>query len=103
MAGEVRSFVELKGQPKPSEAQLLDLLERDTVLRRRLADALPHATGQRRSQWRLADIGLEDYGFALLSDTCNRLDLTQSDAWQRLFGGGAPRCRTASTQLRRAG
>src|SRR5262249_41457247 len=57
----------------PSDEQQLALLERLVALRQRFADRTADADPHRRSQLRLADIGLEDYAFALTTECVNRL------------------------------
>jgi phosphoglucan,water dikinase len=81
-ADAVKAFLALKAAGQRSDDELLNLLERLTALRqlleRRLGQEVPH----RRSRLRLADIGLEDYAFALLSECVNRLeDLNRPGAW----------------------
>ncbi len=81
-AEAVGAFLTLKREGRPSDAQLLDLLGRLTALRQLLAGRMVREDLLRRSQLRLADIGLEDYAFTLLSECANRLqDLTRPGAW----------------------
>jgi phosphoglucan,water dikinase len=69
----VNAFLALKGTASHSSDQLLTLLERLTELRLRFAEQINRQGPRLRSQLRLADIGLEDYAFALLSECTNRL------------------------------
>ena len=89
----VSGFLALKAEGPVSDGQLLDLLERLTALRQLFAEKGDQESPQRRSQLRLADIGLEDYAFALLSECSNRLqDLAGPGAWAGLLrAGGGPR------------
>ena len=82
----VSGFLALKAEGPVSDGQLLDLLERLTALRQLFAEKGDQESPQRRSQLRLADIGLEDYAFALLSECSNRLqDLAGPGAWAGLL------------------
>jgi phosphoglucan,water dikinase len=72
-ARAIQAFLAMKGAPR-SEADALSLLDRLTETRRRLAAVDCPDAPHRRSQVRLADIGLEDFAFALLSDCVNRLE-----------------------------
>ena len=65
---------------------LLDLLGRLTALRRTVAEQMDRQAPQQRSRMRLADIGLEAYAFALLSEYINQLgDLSGPGAWAALL------------------
>src|SRR5262249_39455036 len=64
----VNRFLALKSQAALADDQLLDLLGQLTALRQRCAARMAGEDPRRRSQARLADIGLEDYAFALLSE-----------------------------------
>ena len=82
----VSGFLALKAEGPVSDGQLLDLLERLTALRQLFAEKGDQESPQRRSQLHLADIGLEDYAFALLSECSNRLqDLAGPGAWAGLL------------------
>jgi phosphoglucan,water dikinase len=72
-AEAVNRFLALKSQTPLSDDQLLDLLGRLTALRQRCADLMNGEDPHARSHARLADIGLEDYAFTLLSECANRL------------------------------
>jgi phosphoglucan,water dikinase len=72
-AEAVNYFLTLKSQTPLSDDQLLDLLGRLTALRQRCAELLSGQDPHPRSRARLADIGLEDYAFTLLSECANRL------------------------------
>jgi phosphoglucan,water dikinase len=86
LAESIRSFLALKAQPEHTDEQRLELLDRLTELRFLLADPKTTTVPQERSQRRLADIGLEDYAFTLLSECINRLgDLLQAWAWAGLL------------------
>jgi phosphoglucan,water dikinase len=80
-------FLKLKAQDERSDNELLTLLEHLTELRKALARPWSEAEGGAQSQQRrLADIGLEDYAFVLLSEYANRLaDFTAEDSWEGLF------------------
>jgi len=86
IAEAVNRFLALKAQERLSDVQLLDLLERLTALRQLFGEQMGQESPSRRSRLRLADIGLEDYAFALLSAYANRLgDLARPDAWAGLL------------------
>ncbi len=75
-ASVVRAFLEAKAQDP------LERLAKLTSLRQLLAGRMAHESPQRRSQLRLADIGLEDHAFTLLSECVNRLaGLHEPLAW----------------------
>jgi phosphoglucan,water dikinase len=79
----VGAFLDLKAADPPSEGAPLELLERLTSLRQLLARKMVQEAPDRRSPLRLADVGLEDHAFALLSECVNRLeDLTRPGAWE---------------------
>jgi phosphoglucan,water dikinase len=89
-AEAVGAFLALKGQEPPTDEQRLDLLERLTALRQLFAGLMDKADPHRRSQLRLADVGLEDYSFTLLSECANRLgDLGRPGAWAGLLRASA--------------
>jgi phosphoglucan,water dikinase len=82
----VRSFLHLKANRERSDAQLLKLVGQLTGVRERLAGLTLASDPERAQQMRLADIGLEDYAFALLSETVNRLDNEDGKwDWRRLL------------------
>ena len=82
----VRSFLRLKANRERSDAQLLKLLEQLTGVRERLAGQTLASDPEKAQQMRLADIGLEDYAFALLSEAVNRLDNQDGNwDWGRLL------------------
>ncbi len=72
-AEAVKAFLALKAQSALADDQLLEVLERLTALRRLCAERMDTDNPQQRSRLRLADIGLEDYAFTLLSECANRL------------------------------
>ncbi len=85
-AEAIDAFLALKGQESLTDEQRLDLLERLTALRGLFAESMEGADPFRRSQLRLADVGLEDYAFTLLSECVNRLeDLGRPGAWAALL------------------
>ncbi len=71
----LRDFLKLKAQDERSDKELLKLLGNLTKLREALAGKkMSKAKDRAQSQQRrLADIGLEDYAFVLLSEYANRL------------------------------
>ncbi len=69
----ISRFLALKADERRSDDRLFDLLDQLTALRQVLAEGMARADMRRRSQLRLADIALEDYAFALLSECANRL------------------------------
>ena len=73
-AEKIRSLLRLKGEPKHTNAQLLQLLKHLTSVREGLSDAVPDAESELSQRIRLTDIALEDFAFALLSDAANRFD-----------------------------
>ncbi len=75
----VRSFLHLKAAPHGTAAQLLKVLEQLTKLRESLAQRVRGADPELAQKIRLADIALEDYAFALLSETANRLERRSGD------------------------
>jgi phosphoglucan,water dikinase len=86
VAEAVNAFLALKTKERPADDGLLELLDRLTALRRRFAETMVRADPHRRSQLRLADVGLEDYAFTLLSEIANRLeDLGRPGAWAGLL------------------
>jgi len=81
----VRAFLTAKAKQRQTPGQLLDLLERLTRLRERLASLSSEAEAEPAQQMRLADIGLEDFAFALLSDAENRIQHDgKRDTWDAL-------------------
>jgi phosphoglucan, water dikinase len=85
-AEAVTTFLASKAEKAPSDEQLLGLLYKLTILRRLFAGQMERASPHRRSQLRLADIGLEEYAFALLSDCINRLgDKVLHGEWPALL------------------
>jgi phosphoglucan,water dikinase len=86
LTGAVTGFLTLKAQQGPSDVSLLDLLERLTALRQLFGERMNRENPGQRSRLRLADIGLEDHAFALLSECVNRLGvLTRPGAWANLL------------------
>jgi phosphoglucan,water dikinase len=78
----VRDFLALKAKNAPADRQLSLL----TDLRRRVADRMSGANLRARSRLRLADVGLEDYAFTLLSECANRLEsLSGPGFWSGLL------------------
>jgi phosphoglucan,water dikinase len=85
-AEAVRAVLSLKAKEGLAADQLLDLLERLADLRRRCTGTIAEASPHGRSQLRLADIGLEDYAFTVLSECANRLvNLAPAGAWTCLL------------------
>ncbi|HYT91362.1 MAG TPA: hypothetical protein VEL76_21800, partial [Gemmataceae bacterium] len=84
-AEAVKGFLALKAVERPGDSHWLDLPERLTVLRRLCASQMERASPRLRSQLRLADIGLEDYAFTLLSECANRLESQGRLAWASLL------------------
>jgi phosphoglucan,water dikinase len=88
LAETLNAFLNLKAKERLSDAELLDLLDQLTTLRRLLTQEREQGESHDRSQRRLADIGLEDFAFTLLSECANRLgDLTRLGAWVALLRG----------------
>jgi phosphoglucan,water dikinase len=83
----LRDFLKLKSQDERSDKELLKLLGNLTKLRETLAGQRSKVKGRAQSQQRrLADIGLEDYAFVLLSEYANRLaEFTVEASWEGLF------------------
>ena len=83
----LRDFLKLKAQDERSDKELLNLLGHLTELREALTGQKSEAKDRAQSQQRrLADIGLENYAFVLLSEYANRLsDFTVEDSWEGLF------------------
>jgi phosphoglucan,water dikinase len=83
----LRDFLVLKAQNERSDNELLILLKHLTELREALAGQRIEAEGGAQSQQRrLADIGLEEYAFVLLSEYANRLAVFKvEDSWKGLF------------------
>ena len=73
-AAQIEAFLQFKAESGHLDAELLELLKQLTALREELALLLPEAGRELGQQLRLADIGLEDYAFALLSEAANRFD-----------------------------
>ena len=67
----------LKAKRLRSDAELLELLAHLTALREGLSLRIPEAEGEQAQRLRLADIGMEDYAFALLSEAANRFEFDQ--------------------------
>jgi phosphoglucan,water dikinase len=85
-AEAVRAFLALKADGLSSDGAPLEMLERLVDLRRLCAERMGSEDPQWRSQLRLADIGLEDYAFTLLSACANQLeDLSRPGAWIELL------------------
>ncbi len=81
-AARMRCFLLLKAKRGRPDADLLELLAQLTALREGLSQRTPEAEGEQAQRLRLADIGLEDYAFALLSEAANRFD---SQGWSSLL------------------
>jgi len=86
IAEAVKGFLALKAENNTSADHLLRVLEHLTALRQRFGATLDKVPPPQRSRLRLADIGLEDFAFALLSECSNRLgDRVQSASWPDLL------------------
>ncbi len=82
----ITDFLTLKAKGRLPDNSLLTLLDRLTALRRLFADRMDRESHLRRSQLRMADVGLEDYAFTPLSECVNRLEETApSAAWTALL------------------
>ncbi|MFO0926220.1 MAG: hypothetical protein U0736_04155 [Gemmataceae bacterium] len=85
-AAAVADFLTLKAKGFASDNGLFALLERLTALRGRFADQAGREGALRRSQLRMADVGLEDFAFTLLSECANRLEAASPPAlWAALL------------------
>ena len=69
----VQAFLRLKAQPEATAVRRLALLKALTELREALARCAGALVGAERQRVRLADIGLEDYAFVVLSELANQL------------------------------
>ncbi len=86
IAESVKTFLDLKGKEPLALEELLTLLDRLTGLRQQLAEQREGKESHLASQMRLADIGLEDFAFTLLSEAVNRLaGLGWPAAWPALL------------------
>ena len=82
----VTRFLALKAKPERTEAELLVMLEELTALRTALSTDPARAQGAAAQSRRLADVELEDYAFALLSETANRLqDQPRRGSWDGML------------------
>ncbi len=85
-AKTVDEFLALKQAGRAGDEDLLRVLARLTQLREAIAARMSREDSFKRSQLRLADIGLEDYAFMLISECSNRLqDIARPGAWAFLL------------------
>ena len=68
VAEAIHAFLAMKAEGASSNDHLLQLLKQLTVLRQLFTGEIERAELPRRSRLRLADIGLEDHAFTLLSE-----------------------------------
>jgi phosphoglucan,water dikinase len=82
----LKRVVALKAKPNRSDAELLVLLEELVALRTALSGEAAEAESAEVQCRRSADIELEDYAFALLSEMANRLqDQARPGPWDSFF------------------
>jgi phosphoglucan,water dikinase len=78
----MEQFLGAKGNKKKSQKQLLEILEKNTRLRAALVPTAYRRTDPAAHHRRMAEIQLEDYGFALFSELINGLTKTdRSFSW----------------------
>ena len=79
-AENIRLFLSRKQERERAHGDVVEVLEALTVLRHGLAAELKGANAEVRAEIRLADIGLEDYAFALLSESANKPDVFSNNS-----------------------
>jgi phosphoglucan,water dikinase len=90
MFGQIECFLEMKAKAERTDRKFLVFLEQLTALRKALARDISSTKtdGAAVQQLRLADIGLEDYAFVLLSEFTNRVEgFTKREVWPILLSG----------------
>lgn len=97
-AERARTFLERKAAARGGLRDRRVLLGMLTKLRQALAHYRDGASDVARQRLRLADLGLEDYAFALTSELANALEpLAVADHWQDVLS--ALRCLVANVRL----
>jgi phosphoglucan,water dikinase len=84
----IRKFLTAKGRGPEDPVRALETLEMLTELRADFSRSMQSSTGAEAQKYRLADIGLEEFAFALLSGLVNHLEGMDSGAVHLDVGPG---------------